>query len=147
MTTQTETIVQSYLKKDIPDVQPGDTIRVHQKIKEGGKERIQVFEGLVLARKHGKGINATMTVRKVSKGVAVERIFPIHSPVIQKIEIVKQAKVRRAKLYYLREAKGRKGRLKAKTMGIAVEEPKPGLEPEPKAVQPETQEETEDKKE
>jgi len=121
MTTQIDTIIQPYLK-EIPDVKPGDTVRVHQKVKEGNKERIQVFEGVVFARKHGKGIGATITVRKISQNVAVERIFPLHAPFIQKIEIVKRAKVRRAKLYYLREAKGKKARLKAKAMGIAVEE-------------------------
>lgn len=121
MTTITETtIVKEHLKEQIPDIQPGDIIRVHQKIKEGGKERIQVFEGVVLARKHGKGISATITVRKISQGVAVERIFPIHAPFIQKIEIVKRSKVRRAKLYYLREARGKKARLKTKAFGMEV---------------------------
>ncbi|MDD2274550.1 MAG: 50S ribosomal protein L19 [Candidatus Pacebacteria bacterium] len=104
--------------KEIPDVQPGDTVKVHQKItdvRDGKtKERIQVFEGVVLARKHGKGISSTITVRKVIDGVGVERIFPLHSPFIEKIEIVRSSKVRRAKLYYLREAKGRKARLKTK---------------------------------
>ena len=101
-------------KKETPDIRPGDTVRVHQKIKEGEKERIQAFEGIVLARKHGKGISSTITVRKIVSGVGVERIFPIHSPVINKIEVLKKAKVRRAKLYYLRTAKGKKTRLKRK---------------------------------
>lgn len=104
--------------KEIPDVQPGDTVKVYQKItdvRDGKtKERIQVFEGVVLARKHGKGISSTITVRKVIDGVGVERVFPLHSPFIEKIEIVRSSKVRRAKLYYLREAKGRKARLKTK---------------------------------
>lgn len=125
MTTITESVVKDYLKEEIPDIRPGDTIRVHQKIKEGEKERIQIFEGVVLAKKHGKGISATITVRKISQGVGVERIFPIHAPFIQKIEVVKRAKVRRAKLYYLREAKGKKARLKAKQFGVAVAEPSP----------------------
>ena len=120
------TIIKEYLKDQIPDIHPGDTIRVHQKIKEAGKERIQIFEGLVLARKHGKGINATITVRKVSQGVAVERIFPIHAPFIQKIEIIKRAKVRRAKLYYLRDAKGKKARLKTTAFGMEVTKPEKG---------------------
>src|SRR4030042_3749124 len=98
--------LESYTKKNIFDIRPGDTIKVHQKIKEGGKERIQVFEGLVLARKHGKEAGATITVRKVVSGVGVEKVFPIHSPLIAKIEVLKRGKVRRAKLYYLREAKG-----------------------------------------
>lgn len=114
MTTKLETVANMTLRQNVPDVRPGDVVRIHQKIKDGEKERIQVFEGMVLARKHGRGINATITVRKVTKGVGVERIFPLHSPLIEKIEIMRRSKVRRAKLYYLREAKGRKARLKAK---------------------------------
>ena len=123
MANKLETFIQPFLKKDLPDIRPGDTIRIYQKIKETpkkgktstgreDKERIQVFEGVVLARKHGKGISATITVRKVVFGIGVERIFPIHSPLIKKIEILKRAKVRRAKLYYLRKAKGKRARLK-----------------------------------
>jgi len=100
------------IKKDFPDIRPGDTIKVYQKYKEGDKEKIQVFEGLVIARKHGRGINSTITVRKTISGIGVERIFPIHSPNIEKMEIIKQEKVRRAKLYYLRKAKGKRARLK-----------------------------------
>jgi large subunit ribosomal protein L19 len=103
---------QEQLKKGLDDIRPGDTIKVHQKIKEKDKQRIQVFEGLVLARKHGKGISATITVRKLVSGIGVERVFPLHSPNIEKIEIIKRGKVRRAKLYYLRKAKGKKARLK-----------------------------------
>ncbi|MCH8048796.1 50S ribosomal protein L19 [Patescibacteria group bacterium] len=135
MPTNIEQIIQPFLRKNIPDIQPGDTVRVHQKVKEGEKERIQVFEGIVLARKHGKGINATITVRRVNKGYGVERVFPIHSPALDKIEIVKRAKVRRAKLYYLRKAKGKKGRLRARTMGLEVSEPEPAPEPEPKSTE------------
>ena len=102
------------LKKELPKISPGDTVRVYQKIKEKDKERLQAFEGVVLTRKHGKGISATITVRKVISGVGVEKIFPIHSPVIEKIEVLKKSKVRRAKLYYLRTAKGKKARLKRK---------------------------------
>ncbi|HEX9721749.1 MAG TPA: 50S ribosomal protein L19 [Candidatus Paceibacterota bacterium] len=119
----TETIVQESLKTQLADIQPGDTVRVHQKIKEGGKERVQVFEGVILARKHGKGISATITVRKISQNVPVERIFPLHAPFIQKIEIVKRAKVRRAKLYYLRDVTGKKARLKARALGVEVVAP------------------------
>ena len=92
-------------------IDPGDTVRVHVRIKEGDKERLQAFEGVVIARKHG-GIRETITVRKTSFGIGVERIFPLHSPVIQKIDIVRSAKVRRAKLYYLRELKGKAARMK-----------------------------------
>lgn len=121
-----ETITKAQLKEGLPDIQPGDTIKVYQKIKEKGKERLQAFEGVVLARKHGKGINATITVRKIVAGVGVEKIFPIHAPTVGKIEIIKRSKVRRAKLYYLRTAKGRKARLKRKELGdiAAWEEPK-----------------------
>lgn len=85
------------------DFRAGDTVKVHQKIKEGDKTRVQVFEGLVLARKHGAEVGGTFTVRKVASGVGVERIFPLYSPIIDKIEIVKRSKVRRAKLYHVRE--------------------------------------------
>ncbi|MCH8987083.1 50S ribosomal protein L19 [Patescibacteria group bacterium] len=140
MPTNVEQIIQPLLKKNLPNIQPGDTVRVHQKVKEGEKERIQVFEGIVLARKHGTGINATITVRRVSKGYGVERVFPIHSPVLDKIEIVKRAKVRRAKLYYLRKAKGKKGRLRARAMGLEVVEEKPEKE-EVKNEEPKQEEE------
>ncbi|MDP4007270.1 MAG: 50S ribosomal protein L19 [bacterium] len=131
MTTKLETVANMTLKQGVPDVRAGDVVRVHQKIKEGEKERIQVFEGVVLARKHGKGINATITVRRVTQNVGVERIFPLHSPLLEKIEIVRRSKVRRAKLYYLREAKGRKARLKAKefNLEVPVEEPQPQEQP------------------
>jgi large subunit ribosomal protein L19 len=102
--------------KEMPEIRPGDTVKVYQKIQEKDKERIQVFEGQVLARKHGKGVSSTLTVRKVSGGVGVEKLFPLHSPVIDRIELVKRGKVRRAKLYYLREAKGRKARLRQKAI-------------------------------
>lgn len=85
------------------DIKPGQIVRVHQKIKEGEKERLQVFEGLVIAQKHGSTQNATFTVRKMSEGVGVERIFPIHSPIIAKLELVRTSKVRRAKLYHVRK--------------------------------------------
>ncbi len=94
------------------DLRPGDTVRVSQKIKEGDKTRLQAFEGIVLARKHGTEPGATFTVRKVSEGVGVERIFPLYSPVIEKIEILKRSKVRRAKLYYIREKAAREVRRK-----------------------------------
>ena len=100
------------------EIKPGDTVRVHQKIQEKGKTRIQVFEGLVLAVKHGKEPGGTFTVRKVASGVGVEKIFPIYSPIIDKIEIVKRSKVRRAKLYYIREKVAREIRRKMRNMKI-----------------------------
>lgn len=92
------------------DLRPGDTVRVHQKIEEKGKTRIQVFEGLVLARKHGTEAGATFTVRRVSSGVGIEKVFPLYSPMIDKIEITKRTRVRRAKLYYIREKVAREAR-------------------------------------
>jgi len=105
-------ITEEQLKKDLPEIKPGYTVLVYQKIKEADKERIQTFQGLVLAVKHGSGINATITVRKISGGIAIERIFPLHAPTIEKIEVVKKSKVRRAKLYYLRGKFGKKAKMK-----------------------------------
>jgi large subunit ribosomal protein L19 len=99
------------LRSDLPAFQVGDTVRVHVKIKEGDKERIQVFEGIVIARKNGD-LRSTFTVRKTSFGQGVERIFPLHSPVIEKIEVVRRGRVRRAKLYYLRNLRGKAARIK-----------------------------------
>ena len=99
------------LRSDIPDFKAGDTLRVHVKVVEGEKERIQVFEGVCIRRKHG-GVRETFTVRKVSYSVGVERTFPVHSPRIDKIEVMTRGRVRRAKLYYLRERSGRAARIK-----------------------------------
>lgn len=129
MKTLTETFNKTN-QKEMPDIRPGDVVRVHQKIKEGDKERIQIFEGMVIARKHGQGVSGMITVRKVVEGVGVERILPIHSPSINKIEVVKSSKVRRSKLYYLRTAKGTKARLKNKALSIAIA---PKQEPAPVA--------------
>ncbi len=101
------------MRSDIPPFQPGDTVKVHVKVVEGEKERIQVFEGVVLGRKHG-GIRETFTVRKVSYGIGVERTFPLHSPRIDRIEVMSRGRVRRAKLYYLRERSGKAARIKEK---------------------------------
>jgi large subunit ribosomal protein L19 len=107
-------VTQEYLKSDIPDFRPGDTVKVHVRLKEGEKERIQVFEGLVIARKHG-GISETFTVRKISGGIGVERIFPIHAPSIAKIEVGRRGRVRRAKLYYIRQLRGKAARIKERS--------------------------------
>ena len=106
-------VVEDNLKKEIPTFNVGDLVKVHVKIKEGDRERIQVFEGTVIAKKHG-GISETFTVRRVSYGVGVEKIFPIHSPKVDKVEIVRQGKVRRAKLYYLRDRVGKAAKVKEK---------------------------------
>ncbi|MFA7244233.1 MAG: 50S ribosomal protein L19 [Patescibacteria group bacterium] len=106
------TIEKKLMKKNVPDIVSGDTIRVHLKVKEGAKERVQIFEGLVIAVKHGKGLDGTFTVRKESFGIGVERVFPLHSPRIIKIERIKHSKVRRAKLYFMRELTGKNARLK-----------------------------------
>lgn len=102
---------QDQLRDDIPEFRPGDTVRVSVRVREGGKERLQAFEGVVLRRK-GSGVNETFTVRKVSNGVGVERIFPLHSPIISDVQVVREGRVRRAKLYYLRELSGKAARIR-----------------------------------
>lgn len=104
------------IRTDLPEIHPGDTVKVYQKIKEENKERIASFSGLVIARKHGRGIHGTFTVRNVVDGVGVERIFPLHLPTITKIEILRRSKVRRAKLYYIREKAAREVRRKMKSL-------------------------------
>ncbi len=120
--SQTQQFTEPYLKTDLPEIKVGDTVKLHQRIivgadsKSGKKEteRIQIFEGLVIAKKHGKGITGSMTVRKIIDGVGVEKTVPLHSPNIAKIEVIGHGKVRRAKLYYLRAIKGKKAKLKRK---------------------------------
>jgi len=107
----TEIIEQEQLKSEIPDFRPGDTVKVHAKVVEGNRERVQIFEGAVIARQ-GSGISETFTVRKVSFSVGVERIFPLHSPVVDKLEVVRRGDVRRAKLYYLRDRIGKSAKIK-----------------------------------
>ena len=104
-------VEKTQIKEDIPAFQPGDTLRVHVRIKEGNKERLQAFEGVCIARKHG-GVRETVTVRKVSFGVGVERIFPLHATVVDHIDVIRRGKVRRAKLYYLRNLRGKAARIK-----------------------------------
>ncbi len=99
------------MRLDLPDFVPGETVKVHVKIKEGEKERIQVFQGVVISKRKGT-TNATFTVRKVSYGVGVERIFPMHSPIIDKVDVISRGRVRRAKIYYLRKLRGKAARIK-----------------------------------
>lgn len=108
-----ETLEKEQMRLDVPDFKPGDTIRVHARIKEGEKERIQVFQGVVIRKRKGN-TGATFTVRKVSYGIGVERIFPTHSPSIDKVEIVSRGRVRRGRLYYLRQLRGKAARIKEK---------------------------------
>lgn len=99
------------LRDDIPDFRPGDSVRLHVKVREGQKERIQIYEGMVIGRS-GAGVSETVTVRKISFGIGVERILPLHSPIIDRIEVIRRGRVRRAKLYYLRQRKGKAARIK-----------------------------------
>ncbi|KRL53168.1 MULTISPECIES: 50S ribosomal protein L19 [Lacticaseibacillus] len=108
-----EEITKSQLRDDIPDFRPGDSVKVYAKIVEGERERIQLFEGVVIKR-HGTGVSATYTVRKISSGVGVERTFPLHTPRVEKIEVTRHGQVRRAKLYYLRALRGKAARIKEK---------------------------------
>ncbi len=110
---KTDMIESEYLRDDIPDFRPGDTLKVHVRVVEGSRERIQVFQGVAIARKGG-GARETFTVRKVSFGIGVERTFPVHSPIISKIEVVTRGRVRRAKLYYLRDRVGKAAKVKEK---------------------------------
>jgi len=120
-------IESAYLRSDMPEFRPGDTVKVHVRVSEGGKERIQLFQGDVIARR-GSGTRETFTVRKMSSGIGVERVFPLHGPVIDSVEVVRRGRVRRAKLYYLRGLRGkaarieerREDRLKGKATGKAA---------------------------
>jgi large subunit ribosomal protein L19 len=107
----TDLIDKAYLRSDIPDFRPGDTVKVHVRVVEAGRERVQVFQGVVI-RRQGGGLQETFTILKISFGVGVERTFPVHSPSVARLEIVARGKVRRAKLYYLRELRGKKARIR-----------------------------------
>ena len=111
----TDLIEKSYLRSDIPEFRPGDTVKVHVRVVEGNRERVQVFQGVVIRRQNG-GLRETFTVRKISFGVGVERTFPVHSPSIAKLEVVSRGAVRRAKLYYLRELRGKKARIRERRL-------------------------------
>lgn len=114
-----QSLEKAHLKENIPSFRVGDTVRVHAKVVEGDKERIQVYEGIVIGRQ-GEGVREVVRVRKLSYGVGVERLFPLHSPMIDKIEVAKQGKVRRAKLYFLRVLRGKAARIKEKERAIAT---------------------------
>ena len=113
---KTDLVDALYLRTDLPDFRPGDTVKVHVRVVEAGRERIQVFQGVVI-RRQGGGLQETFTVRKISFGVGVERTFPLHSPSIGKLEVVSRGHVRRAKLYYLRERRGKKARIRERRLG------------------------------
>lgn len=115
---KTDLVEQPYLRSDIPDFRPGDTVKVHVRVVEGSRERVQVFQGVVIRRQNG-GLRETFTVRKISFGVGVERTFPLHSPSIARFEVVSRGRVRRAKLYYLRELRGKKARIKERRIDDA----------------------------
>jgi large subunit ribosomal protein L19 len=132
-----DAVHQADLRRDLPPFRAGDTVRVHVKIREGDKERIQVFEGVVIRRRRG-GHSATFTVRKVSYGVGVERIFPVESPSVTKVEIKRRGHVRRARLYFLRELRGKKARLRSKVRDLSAlvpEEDVPGTADEVAAIE------------
>jgi large subunit ribosomal protein L19 len=113
---KTDLVDQAYLRTDVPDFRPGDTVKVNVRVVEGGRERIQVFQGVVI-RRQGGGLQETFTVRKISFGVGVERTFPLHSPSIGSLQVVSRGRVRRAKLYYLRERRGKKARIRERRLG------------------------------
>src|SRR5581483_7173742 len=112
---RTDLVDRAYLRTDVPAFRPGDTVRVHVRVVEAGRERVQVFQGVVI-RRQGGGLHETFTVRKISFGVGVERTFPVHSPSIAKLEVVSRGRVRRAKLYYLRERRGKRARIKERRL-------------------------------
>ena len=137
-------IEQPYLRDDIPPFDSGDTVRVDYKVVEGSRSRIQAFEGVVIARKNGKGARSTVTVRKVSFGEGVERVFPLNSPLIDKITVVRRGRSRRSKLYYLRDLRGKKARLRTdvarqerdRAVVRATRDARNGSEPQAEAQEP-----------
>jgi large subunit ribosomal protein L19 len=137
----TDLIEKAYLRSDIPAFRPGDTVKVHVRVVEGSRERVQVFQGVVI-RRQGGGLRETFTVRKISFGVGVERTFPVHSPSIARLEIVSRGAVRRAKLYYLRDLRGKKARIKERRIddGKLAQEARDGME----ALAPDADEDVEE---
>ena len=134
-------IERTRLRKDIPPFRPGDQVKVHVKVREGGRERLQVFEGVVIARRGG-GLRESFTVRKISFGVGVERTFPIHAPAVAKLEVVRHGKVRRAKLYYLRELSGRRAKIEERRSRIQEWQPEADVPEETADEQPAAETET-----
>jgi large subunit ribosomal protein L19 len=122
-------VEQPRLREDLPDFRPGDTVRVHVRVAEAGRERIQVFQGVVI-RRQGGGLRETFTVRKISFGVGVERTFPLHSPTVSRVEVVSRGRVRRAKLYYLRELRGKRARIRERREPITPRRSRPAGEAE-----------------
>ncbi|HNY97835.1 MAG TPA: 50S ribosomal protein L19 [Candidatus Pacearchaeota archaeon] len=121
MISKADAFIKSYAKPNLPEIRPGDNVKVYVKIQEGKKEKIQIFEGKVLANKHNRELGATITVRKIVDGVGVEKIFPIHAPTIDRIEVVERFKTRRSKMYFLRGAKGKRSRLKKESLNLSSE--------------------------
>jgi len=130
METALDIIAKSSIKQGLPEFKVGQTVRIHQRIKEGNKERIQVFEGIIIKTSSGSGVSSTITVRKIVDGVGVERVYATHSPNIAKIEIIKEAKIRRSKLYYMRERTGKAARLKTTLLEGQIFTPKAHTEEE-----------------
>lgn len=138
-----DTLPKNQLKKNVPALRSGQVVRVHERIKEGDKERIQVFEGLVIAVKHGKGLDGTFTVRKIGAGnIGVERIFPLHMPAIEKIEVLRQEKVRRSKLYYVRRQVGQKVKKRKTKLENLIFDMGGTIEEEPEVIEEDVVEET-----
>src|SRR5438046_3610751 len=133
---KTDLVEQSFLRRDVPPFRPGDTLRVHVRVVEANRQRIQVFQGVVI-RRQGGGLRETFTVRKISFGVGVERTFPVHSPSIARIEVVSRGRVRRAKLYYLRELRGKRARIRERreAPGKAAESAPAAGEPAEEAIE------------
>ena len=121
---KTDLVERPRLREDLPDFRPGDALRVHVRVAEAGRERIQVFQGVVM-RRQGGGLRETFTVRKVSFGIGVERTFPLHSPTVAKVEVVTRGRVRRAKLYYLRERRGKRARIRERRESVSARAPEP----------------------
>jgi large subunit ribosomal protein L19 len=131
----TDLIDRASMRDDVPDFAPGDTLKVHVRVVEGNRERTQLFQGVVI-RRQGSGLQETFTVRKVSFGVGVERTFPVHSPILQKIELDRQGDVRRAKLYYLRDLRGKKAKIKEKRSALPTRGAAAAVAPAPAPAEP-----------